>query len=116
MRWPQSFGGSWAKAIRRSAGCVGDGIGANSVLDRFGWSGAIGDADRDSQTEALDRLQKERAEAHDVAYVSVFGRLVNDPVWLKEVRAGDGAHPGSPGYERYFEAVREPLTRFLATP
>ena len=73
----------------------------------------IGEAAMDSRSEALDLLLAERAEAHAVGYVSVFGRLANDPVWLKEVRAGDGAHPGSPGYQRYFEAVREPLIRFI---
>lgn len=74
---------------------------------------AIGDAGQDSRTEALDRLLAERAAAHDVEYVPVFGRLRDDAVWLREVRAGDGAHPGTPGYQRYFEAVREPLLQFL---
>jgi lysophospholipase L1-like esterase len=46
--------------------------------------------------------------------VSVFGRLAANQAWLSGVREGDGAHPGPAGYQQYFEAVRDPLTRFLA--
>jgi acyl-CoA thioesterase I len=74
---------------------------------------AIGDIGQDSRTEKLDRLLTECAVSHGVTYVSPFGCLINDPVWLDEVKAGDGAHPGPPGYRRYFEAVRGPLMRFL---
>lgn len=31
-------------------------------------------------------------------YVGVFGALLAEPVWMREVRLGDGSHPGSAGY------------------
>lgn len=74
---------------------------------------ATGDAGQDSRTRELDRLLAECTRSHGVAYACLFGRLTDDPVWLDDVKAGDGAHPGPPGYQRYFEAVRDPLMRFL---
>jgi hypothetical protein len=43
-----------------------------------------------------------------------MGRLTGNQAWLSGVREGERAHPGPAGYQQYFEAVREPLTRFLA--
>jgi acyl-CoA thioesterase I len=74
----------------------------------------IGDPDQDFRTGELDRLFAERAASHGIGYVSVFGSLTGNQAWLRAVREGDGAHPGPAGYQQYFEAVREPLTRFLA--
>lgn len=74
---------------------------------------AVGDIGQDSRTKELDRLLAECVGSHGVTYVSLFGRLIDDLVWLDGVREGDGAHPGPPGYQQYFEAVRDPLMRFL---
>jgi lysophospholipase L1-like esterase len=74
----------------------------------------IGDPDLDSRTGKLDRLLAGCAASHGVRYVSVFGALTGNQAWLSGVREGDGAHPGPTGYQQYFEAVREPLTGFLA--
>jgi acyl-CoA thioesterase I len=75
---------------------------------------AIGDSELDPRTRELDRSLGDCAGSCGVAYVSLFGSLAGDRVWLAEVRAGDGAHPGPGGYQRYFEIVRDPLTSFLA--
>ncbi len=74
----------------------------------------VGETAQDSRTGRLDRLLSECVVSHGVAYVSLFWRLADNPVWLEAVREGDGAHPGSPGYQQYFEAVRDPLMLFLA--
>jgi lysophospholipase L1-like esterase len=74
----------------------------------------IGDPDQDFRTGELDRLFAGCAASHGIRYVSVFGRLTENQAWLSGVREGDGAHPGPAGYQQYFEAVREPLTGFLA--
>lgn len=74
---------------------------------------ATGDPGQDSRTRELDRRLADCARSYGVTYVCVFGHLIDDLVWLHEVKTGDGAHPGPPGYQRYFEAVRDPLMRFF---
>ncbi len=73
----------------------------------------IGDADQDARTEELDRQLAACAGSRRVPYLPVMGRLAKDRAWLDGVREGDGAHPGSSGYQQYFEVVRDPLMRFL---
>ncbi|MGW4632073.1 GDSL-type esterase/lipase family protein [Nocardia sp. NPDC004415] len=43
--------------------------------------------------------------ARSVPFVEVTEVLATDPVWVAEVRDGDGAHPGSAGYDRLAELV-----------
>lgn len=75
---------------------------------------AIGAAAQDARTEYLDRLLAARVAAHRVTYISTFKILAGNQKWLDGVREGDGAHPGTAGYEQYFQAVRNPLLRFIA--
>lgn len=42
-----------------------------------------------------------------VPYLEVCKPLLASPVWLREVAAGDGAHPGAAGYEALAQLVRE---------
>lgn len=55
----------------------------------------VPDPAQNERIAALDR----RFAAAGLAYVSVVDDLLADPVWMREVRAGDGAHPGAAGYE-----------------
>jgi lysophospholipase L1-like esterase len=34
-----------------------------------------------------------------VPFVSVIESLLAQPVWIEQVAAGDGAHPGAEGYD-----------------
>ncbi len=34
-----------------------------------------------------------------VPYLEVFTTLINSSIWMREVEAGDGAHPGAQGYQ-----------------
>ncbi|PYC69529.1 hypothetical protein C7C46_28005 [Streptomyces tateyamensis] len=43
--------------------------------------------------------------AHGVPFVDVTRALVEDPVWVAEATAGDGAHPGAGGYGRLADLV-----------
>lgn len=74
---------------------------------------AVGDPAQDSRTATLDQLLAGCVASHGVTYVSLFGSLLDNPVWLDGVREGDGAHPGALGYQEYFEVVRDPLMRFF---
>lgn len=44
-------------------------------------------------------------EAATVSCVRVFDQLAADPVWMCEVAAGDGSHPGAQGYQRLADLV-----------
>lgn len=53
----------------------------------------------------LSQLLAEAAASEDVPFLSVFDQLATDKIWMDEVGAGDGAHPGAAGYSRLAELV-----------
>jgi lysophospholipase L1-like esterase len=73
----------------------------------------VGDPAQDSRTADLDRRLAGGVARHGVGYVSAYEGLAGSAAWLEGVRDGDGAHPGAAGYQEYFAAVRDPLTRFI---
>lgn len=40
-----------------------------------------------------------------VRFIGTTVELAHDPVWIEEVEAGDGAHPGSGGYRRMADLI-----------
>lgn len=60
----------------------------------------IGDNDQNQRTEHLSRRMSEVAAQEGVPFLSVFEALSQDPVWMAEVNADDGAHPRAAGYEK----------------
>ena len=54
----------------------------------------------------LDALLRAAAGTVGAPYVSVVHDLLADAAWTDEVRAGDGAHPGSAGYAALAAVVR----------
>ncbi|MFI1235479.1 GDSL-type esterase/lipase family protein [Nocardia salmonicida] len=43
--------------------------------------------------------------SRDVPFVATTKQLAEDPIWAGEAAAGDGAHPGSAGYQRLAELI-----------
>jgi acyl-CoA thioesterase I len=75
---------------------------------------AVADADHNARTAALDdRLARACAE-HGVPHVPVLAALAADPVWMREVAAGDGAHPGAAGYAVLADLVHPHWVDWLA--
>ncbi|NKS67435.1 G-D-S-L family lipolytic protein [Rhodococcus hoagii] len=66
----------------------------------------IDDADQNARTAALDRRFAAVCRSAGVEYVPVLDALVADPVWMQQVRDGDGAHPDSGGYRTLAALVR----------
>ncbi len=58
------------------------------------------DAEQNIRTRRLSHLFAKIAQNEDAPFLSVFDQLATDEVWMSEVRAGDGAHPGTAGYAR----------------
>lgn len=48
-----------------------------------------------------------------VPFVPTFGALLPGGAWMREVAAGDGAHPGSAGYEQFAQVISEPVLDWL---
>ena len=51
---------------------------------------------------ALDRLCRDLG----IAYLPLFAPLSADESWRREIAAGDGAHPGTAGYQRIANLVQ----------
>lgn len=52
------------------------------------------------------------AEA-DVPFVPTFDVLLAGGAWMREVAAGDGAHPGPAGYAQFADAIARPVLDWL---
>lgn len=64
-----------------------------------------GDDEQNERIAALDERYTHAASLENIPYLAVFNMLARDAVWLREVRSGDGIHPGAEGYERLAEIV-----------
>ncbi|WP_157944110.1 SGNH/GDSL hydrolase family protein [Blastococcus atacamensis] len=53
----------------------------------------------------LDLRFAELCAERRVPYVAVLPTLLDCATWCQEVAAGDGAHPGAAGYQRYADLV-----------
>jgi acyl-CoA thioesterase-1 len=89
-------------------------------LDASGWPvlmvgpPAVEDDAHNERTGALDASLAAECERHSVPYVSVVGQLQGHEVWRREVRDGDGAHPGAGGYEVLATLLRPAWDDWLA--
>ncbi|MFI6223122.1 GDSL-type esterase/lipase family protein [Nocardia salmonicida] len=57
------------------------------------------------RTMELADAMAELCGSRDVPFVATTERLAEDPTWAGEAMAGDGAHPGSDGYQRLAELI-----------
>jgi acyl-CoA thioesterase-1 len=59
----------------------------------------VDDGDQNLRIGALTESFAQICEEHDTPFVGVLAPLLNSALWMSEVAAGDGAHPGADGYE-----------------
>lgn len=60
----------------------------------------VADAATNDRIAALDAALVRLCARLSLAYVPVFANLADDPIWRREVAAGDGAHPAAAGYRQ----------------
>ncbi|HUR71013.1 MAG TPA: GDSL-type esterase/lipase family protein [Candidatus Limnocylindrales bacterium] len=65
----------------------------------------IADRQHNDRTRQLSLAMGQVAKAEGVEFLSTFDALYADAVWMAEVSAGDGAHPGAAGYARFAALV-----------
>lgn len=76
-----------------------------------GWSSLvvgpppISDPAQNERIAALDMTFLSICRDAGVGYARVFDPLSADPVWMRQVAQGDGAHPGAHGYQRLADLV-----------
>ena len=64
--------------------------------------------DDPKQNRRINSLSLSFAEVcaeHGVPFVNVIEPLLASPVWMEQVAAGDGAHPGAEGYDALADLV-----------
>jgi lysophospholipase L1-like esterase len=76
----------------------------------------IADPAQNSRIEHLDRQLEDTATQLNVPYVSPFAALSQSSVWMRQVAAGDGAHPAKEGYAVLADLLWPPWNRWLASP
>ena len=65
----------------------------------------ISDPAQNERIASLDAMFLSICRDAGVAYARLFDQLSADPVWLRLVAEGDGAHPGAHGYQRLADLV-----------
>ena len=65
----------------------------------------ITDRQHNDRTRVLSLGMRKVAEDEEVPFLSIFDALAEDSVWMAEVSAGDGAHPGAAGYAKFAALV-----------
>lgn len=59
----------------------------------------VGEPSQDERILRLCGLYEQAAEKSKVPYLAIARTLATSPLWLREVAANDGSHPGAAGYE-----------------
>ena len=77
---------------------------------------AVDDDDHNARAARLDALVADACARDAVPYVPVHAALAGNPVWRREVREGDGAHPSTGGYEVLAGLVEPAWSAWLASP
>lgn len=89
-------------------------------LGRKGWPvlvagpPAVADPAHNERIAALDALLEAECSRHAVPYASVVHQMQGHETWRREVREGDGAHPGSGGYGALAALLQPAWDRWLA--
>ncbi|QDP82676.1 G-D-S-L family lipolytic protein [Nocardia otitidiscaviarum] len=76
----------------------------------------IADAAHTDRIAALDERFAAHCDAVGVPYVRAHQPLRDNRVWMAEVAAGDGAHPGAAGYDEFAELLAPHWLRWLTDP
>ncbi len=67
----------------------------------------VGESAQDDRILRLSGLYERAAEELSVPYLAIARTLSASPLWLREVRANDGSHPGADGYRLIASMVLE---------
>ncbi|MFE4105008.1 GDSL-type esterase/lipase family protein [Almyronema epifaneia] len=66
---------------------------------------AIADAEQNQRLAALSEQLAQVCQTVAVPYLEIYTATARSPVWLAELQAGDGAHPGAAGYSELAQLI-----------
>jgi lysophospholipase L1-like esterase len=76
----------------------------------------IDDSEQNQRIADLSASFAELCHEHDTPFFRVFEPLLASSVWMSEVSAGDGAHPGAAGYQTLARLlIEQGLLTWLST-
>lgn len=73
------------------------------------------DEAQDERILALSERYEALANKLNIPYISVVQELLENPNWVREAKAGDGAHPNSGGYTYLAELINQNAKWFFAS-
>lgn len=76
----------------------------------------IADIAHDQRVEELDQRFSAACARAGVTHISVHRELSGDTAWVREILAGDGAHPAASGYDELAALVAPHWLTWLQTP
>jgi lysophospholipase L1-like esterase len=88
-----------AEGSRRALATLLDEAGALGLARFVVGPAPVDDAEQNMRIEELTRSFAEICGERGVPFLAVADALLASSVWMSEIAAGDGAHPGAGGYE-----------------
>ncbi len=74
------------------------------------------DDEQNTRTVELDDRFTEMCSGEQVQYLRVHQPLRHNDIWMRELRVGDGYHPGAPGYEQLAAMIGPHWLQWLTEP
>jgi acyl-CoA thioesterase-1 len=74
---------------------------------------AVDDDAQNERISALSSVLQEESKRLGIPFLGCFESTVENVVWRREVREGDGFHPDAAGYEQLASIIQLPLLEWL---
>jgi len=76
-----------------------DGVGALGLVSLVIGPAPVDDPQQNERIQALSASFSDVCSNADVCFIGVVEQLLDAPIWMTQVMAGDGAHPAAEGYD-----------------
>ena len=77
---------------------------------------AVDDDDQNERIAALSEVLQEEAGRLGILFLPCFENTVDNVIWRREIREGDGFHPDAAGYQQLATIIQDPLLEWLSPP
>lgn len=74
---------------------------------------AVDDDDQNARIAALSDALQDESTHLGIPFLACFKSTVNNAIWRREIREGDGFHPDAAGYEELAAIIQDPLLEWL---
>jgi acyl-CoA thioesterase-1 len=74
---------------------------------------AVDDGDQNDRISRLNEILREESRQLGIPFLPCFDGTLENAIWRREIREGDGFHPGAAGYEELATIIQEPVLKWL---